>query len=212
MLGVDLERRERARTEVDAAPGAVFAAPGDDALDREGLLCGFLDRRSHIETLPPPERPVGGEHDLGLGVLQALADGRAREAGENRHLDCSDVRAGVRGDGDLGAHRHVDRDTVARLDPDRGEALREPRHLGGELGERVLPARAVFAEADGADPVGVALGPAMNAVPGDGQCGTDEPGGPLGPAREVDDLAPGRREVEVHVLDRRGPEPLRVLL
>jgi hypothetical protein len=73
----------------------------------------------------------------------------------------------VGGDGDLRAHRHVDRDAVAGLDAERGQPLREPGDLGGKLREGVLPARPVFAEPDRRHAFRIALGPAMDAVPGD---------------------------------------------
>src|SRR6185436_5027204 len=104
---------------------------------------------------------------------------------------------------DLGAHGHVDRDAVAGLDAERDEPLREAGDLGGKLGEGVLPAHAVLSEPDGRNAVRIALGPAMDAVPGDRELRADEPRRPYRPAREVHDLVPGRREVEPHVLYRR---------
>src|SRR3954447_16636092 len=38
-----------------------------------------------------------------------------------------------------------------------------------------------------------------------------EPGGPLRPAREIDDLLVRRIELEIEVLDRRIPEPGRIV-
>ena len=58
----------------------------------------------------------------------------------------------------------------------------------------------------------VALRPPVDAVPGDGERRAGEPGRPFRPSRKIHDLLPRGGEVEAHVLDRRGPEPLRVLL
>src|SRR5205823_752534 len=46
----------------------------------------------------------------------------------------------------------------------------------------------------------------------DVQLAADEPGRPFGAAREVGDALPGLRELEPHVLDRGGPERVRILL
>src|SRR4029078_4762312 len=53
--------------------------------------------------------------------------------------------------------------------------------------------------------------PAVHAVPGDVEPAADEPGRPFRAAREIDDLVPWPRELDPHVLDRRRPEPLRLL-
>ena len=123
MLGLDLEWRQLARPELDV-PGPLGARPLDDVLDGRRLAQRFLDRLAHRHARAAAERVVGGDHGLRARVLEALDDGRRGEAGEDRHLDRADVRAGVRGDGGLGRHRHVDRDPVARA---RCRARRAPR-------------------------------------------------------------------------------------
>jgi hypothetical protein len=116
MLGVDLERGELTGAEVDPIPGAVLPAPRDDVLDRGRVRDRLGYGRLHVEPLTAAQGAVGGEDDLRLGILQTLGHRRCREPGENRHLDGSDVGAGVGGHRDLRAHGHVDRDAVAGLD------------------------------------------------------------------------------------------------
>ena len=149
------------------------------------------------------------DRDLRLRVLKTLRHRRGREAREHRHLHRADVRAGVRGDGDLGRHRQVDRDAVAGLDAEPEQRLGELDHLVRELGERERAARAVLTEPDRRLGAGERSGrPAMDAVPGDVELPAREPGRPFGAAREVDDLLPRLEELEAHVLDRSRPEPL----
>ena len=96
--------------------------------------------------------------------------------------------------------------------PSRTQRLRQPRHLARQLRERLLAPRPVLAEPDRGDRVRPPLRPAVHAVPGDVHLPADEPGRPLRPAREIDHLLPGLRELEPHVLDRGRPEPLGILL
>ena len=162
-----LERRQLAGAVLDDRAPARVAFPGDDVLDGRRLLDRLLDGLAHRQPVPAAERVVRGDHDLGLRVLQPLRHGRRGEAGEERHLDRADVRARVRCDRNLGAHGQVDGDPVAGLDPESHEALREPRHVPGELRESQLAPRSVLACEDGADLVGRPLRPAVDAVAGD---------------------------------------------
>ena len=122
------------------------------------------------------------------------------------------MRTGVRGDRHLGAHRHVDGHAVARLDAEGDEALGEACDGPRELGEGPLAPLSVLAGEDGPDGLRAALRPSVYAIPRHVELAADEPGRPLGPAREIDDPLPGLEEVEAHVLDRRGPKPLRIFL
>ena len=151
--GVELERREH--DVLDAT--APRAAPPRGSRASARASRGASDSRLR-------------DHDLRLARLQPLRDRRRGEAREDRHLDRADVRARVRGDRDLGRHRQEDRDAVARLDAERDERLREPRHVARELGERQLAARAVLAEPDRRDAVGTRAPPS-----GARSCGRVEP-------------------------------------
>ena len=130
----------------------------------------------------------------------------AGEAGEDRNLHRADVRAGVRGDGDCGAHRHEDRDALARLHAELDERLGELRRLLRRLGPGQRLAPAVFALPDERLVVRPFRRPAMQADPGRVQPAADEPRRPLRPARGVDDGVPGPGELDPEIRDDGGPE------
>ena len=204
MLGFDRERLERAGAAIDL----VVPRRHDHVLERGRLPACLLEDLQHRHAPAASQRRPGGDRRLRPGVDQALRDRRRREAREDRHLDRSDVRAGVRGDRRLGRHRQVGRDAVPRPDTELDQPLREPRDRVRELGEGQLAPRPVLAAEDGRHPVAP---PAVDAVPGDVQLGSVEPGRPLGAARQVDDLGPGLVQLDPGVLYGRRPEPLRIL-
>ena len=121
-------------------------------------------------TRPRRSEPSAVISTFASRVLQPRGDGRRGEPREDRHLDRAHVRARVRGDRRLGRHRQVDRDAVARLDAERDERLREPRHLVRQLRERQLGARRRPRRARPPRRVRrCASRPAVHAVPGDVQ-------------------------------------------
>ena len=184
----------------------------DDVLHARGLAARLLEDLEHRHLAPAPRGRPSRDRHLRLRGLQALRDGRRREPREDRDLNRADVRARVRGDRYLGGHGQEDRNPVALSNAHANERFGELRHLARELRVCLLPPRSVLAEPDRGDRIRTALTPAVGAVPRDVHLAADEPGRPFRPAREVDDLIPGLRELEPHVLDRRRPEPLRILL
>jgi hypothetical protein len=66
-------------------------------------------------TLAP--RAVDRHERLGVGELHALLDRLGAEAAEDDVVRRADARTGEHGHDDLGDHRQVDTDDVARLDP-----------------------------------------------------------------------------------------------
>ena len=146
VLRVDLERRQLPGLAADELrPRLRLPLPRDHVAVADDLV----ERLAHLHPPAPAQRPVGADHDLRLRRLEPLAHGRRGEPGEDRDLHGPDVRARVRGDRDLRAHRHEDRDAVARLDAELDERLGELRRLARELGPRALAARAVLAEEHG---------------------------------------------------------------
>src|SRR4029079_16035847 len=92
------------------------------------------------------------------------------------------------------------------------QRLRQPRHLLGELAVAQGPRLAVLALPHRRSRVRpLSARPAVDAVPGEVELPAAEPCRRLRPARKVADPVPGPRELEAHVLDRRRPEPLRLL-
>ena len=209
MLGGHVERRQRPVSERHA-PGAVGATPFDDVLDRRRRATRLLDRFPHLRLLPAAIRPVGRDDHPRAGVLESLRDRGSAEAGEDRHLDRAEMRARVRDDGDLRAHRQVDRDPVAGLDAERGEALGEPRDLERQLPKRPFAALTVLAGEDRGDCVGRALRPDVDARGRQVQARSFEPGRPRDPARVVQDPLPRRRELQLEIVDDGPPEPIRL--
>ena len=223
MLGVDLERLERARpplhrvgVEEVATSGhrnvvATEPPPDDDVLDRWRLPSRFVDDLLHRHLPAAPQRAVGGDDHLRLGVLQPLRHRGGGEAGEDGHLHRADVSTGVRDDRDLGRHREEVGDAVARLDPERDEGLREAGHPLGKLPVGEPMALAVLRLPGRGRNLGRPLGPAVHAIPGEVELAADEPGRPFRPPREIHDAVPRLRELQSHVLDRSRPEPIRIL-
>ena len=106
----------------------------DDAGDAGRALDGDVGLGLEREDLAPAVAAVGGDEDLGLRVVDAVGEGRRREAAEDDAVRCADASAGQHGDDGLGDHRQVDVDPVAPLDPlglqDVGEALHIRQQLG----------------------------------------------------------------------------------
>ena len=119
-----------------------------NVLERRRLLPCLLEDLEHRHLASAAQRRARRDRDLGLGVDEPLSDGRRREPGEDRHLDCADVRARVRGDRRLRRHRQVDRDPIAGLDAELDQALGQPRDRVRELGVGQRPAGSVLAPED----------------------------------------------------------------
>src|SRR5690606_8097695 len=81
-----------------------------------------------------PEAAVGGEHDLALGVVDAVDQRVGAEAAEHHRVGRADAGAGQHGDGQLGDHRHVDADAVALGDAQALQHVGEALHVAVEVG------------------------------------------------------------------------------
>ena len=139
-------------------------------------------------------------------------DRRRGEAGEDRHLHRPEVRARVRGDRDLRRHRQEDRDWLPASTPSSASASasfvtssessryvsarREPSSLCQTAASS--SARSPLAQRWTQFQARLSFPPTNHVAHS-------------GPAGTVDDFVPGLRELEAHVLDRRGPEALRLL-
>ena len=62
---------------------------------------------------------VGGDDDVGLGVVDPIDDGLGGKAAEDDRVRSADPGAGEHGDDQLWNHRHVKRNTVALLHAER---------------------------------------------------------------------------------------------
>ena len=224
MFGIDLPRGQISGRVVDElVPEAIApechrhvlepeTPPDDRVRDRRCRLEGLVRDLLHGHQLSAPKRPVGRDQRFGLRIGEPRGDRRSGEAGEDRHLNGAQVRAGVRGDRDLRRHRQVDPDRIALADADRREPFGEAEDLVGKLAPGQRETSAVLALPDRGLLLGeLARGPLVDAVPGEIQLAAREPGGPLAAARRVHDPLPGLRELEAEILDHGRPEALRLL-
>ena len=145
---------------------------------------------------PPPPTPVGGDHDLGLGVVDAVDERVGREPAEDHRVGGAEAGAGEHGHGQLGDHRHVDGDPVALLDAQSLEHVGEPADLVEQVGVGDGAGVTRLALPVEGDLVALAgLHVAVEAVVGDVQLAVAEPPGegqvPFQDRREV--LRPGQQ-------------------
>ena len=157
----------------------------------DGLLPvdGLVDRLLQRHRLAAAELPVGGDDQLGLGVLDPGRQGRRREPREDHGMQHAEARAGQHRDDRLRDHRHVDGDAVAGDQAEVREGVGGLGHLGLEfgVGQRAAVADRLALPQD-RHPVAIAcLDVAVNAVVGDVELAADEPLGHrcLGPVQHL---------------------------
>ena len=110
------------RVVVDAA---VPALDDDDVLDRRALferLVGVpLERHERTAAIAA----VGRDEQLRLRVVDAIAQRFGRESAEHHRVNRADARAGEHRDRHFGHERHVDRHSIASLDAELLQNVRE---------------------------------------------------------------------------------------
>ena len=124
--------RSRPSVHVDVDAGAA-----DDQHVLDGCRTAvdrFVDGVLEGGGLAAAPLPVGGDDQLGFGVVDARAQRAGGEAGEHHRVGRAEAGAGEHGDDGLGDHRHVDRDAVAGDEAEVGEGV------GGlaDFGEQVV--------------------------------------------------------------------------
>ena len=192
----------------DHGPGFLGAAQDDAVV---GLVLGHVD--GLVEEGLVVHHPAGldaagaGDHDLGLGVVDASRQLAGGEAAEDHRVDGTDAGAGEHGDGGLGDHGHVDDDPVALGHPQAGEDAGEAADQVLELGVTDLALRlGDGAVVDDGDLVAAAgLDVAVDGVIAGIQHAAGEPAVEGGPG-VIQDLVPGL--VPVDGLGGLGPETL----
>ncbi|OPZ77865.1 MAG: hypothetical protein BWY79_01000 [Actinobacteria bacterium ADurb.Bin444] len=95
-----------------------------DALLNTGSLGhGGVGGTLGVDLLAAAERSVGGDEDLGLGVDETVAEGLSRETTEAHAVDGAETCAGQHSHRELRDHGEVQRDAVALLDAELGQAV-----------------------------------------------------------------------------------------
>ena len=100
----------------------------------QGGVRGLLE----VDDLAVAIKAVGGDEQLGLGVVDALPERLGREPGEDHRVDGPDLGRGEHGDDGLGQLRHVDDHAVALAHAQRTQGVGEPVHLAVEFEIGVL--------------------------------------------------------------------------
>ena len=221
-LAVDHLRRELSRRARDELAPIVVASgrhrrlqasqppPDHDVLDgrRSGeRLVGDLLHRNHRAA---SERAVRGHECLRARVGEPGCDRRCREAGEDRHLDRTDVGARMRGDRGFGRHGQEDPHHVALPDSECGEGLGEPRRLERQLGPRERAAVAVLRLPHRRLGPGPLVRPAVYARMGEVQPRAREPGRPFDALCVVEDFRPVAGERDSEIVANGAPEAVRL--
>ncbi len=119
------------------AHGAVAAraAVHDDALNA-GAAVGqrLVHRALQFDGMAAAPAAVGGDHELGARILDAVLDGVGGKAAENHRMHGADAGTGLHGDHRLRNQRHVNDDAVAAADAGGLERVGETAHLAVQLG------------------------------------------------------------------------------
>src|SRR5665811_1504063 len=106
----------------------------DDARGHAGTgRHGLVGRGLQGDALRPAQSAVGGDHDGGFTVEDAVPQRVRGEAAEHHAVDGSDARTGQHGHGQFGNHRQVDGDPVALLHTFLAEDVRESCHVFPQL-------------------------------------------------------------------------------
>ncbi len=159
-------------------------------------------------NLPLSPSSVGGDDELGAGIVDTRAQAVGRESAEDDGVHGADARDGEhRGDG-LGDHRQIQRDAIAALDAELGEDVRQALHLVGQLGIGDVALIAGLALPAQSDAIAVArFDVPIEAVVCDVQLSVGEPFRERG-VRPVEHLGEG--SVPVQFTRLIGPEALAV--
>ena len=175
-----------------------------------GLLARLVDGRLERGRRTAAVAAVGGDHDLGLAVLEARGQRVGGEPAEDHGVRGADAGAGQHRDHGLGDHRHVDRDPVAGGHAHVGQCV-------GGLADQVLQlgvgdgagvTDGLADEVDGDLVAAAGLDVAVHAVVGGVELAADVPlrERRVGPVEDLGEgLGPGQ------ALRLLGPEALAVL-
>lgn len=142
-------RRQESRRAVVGDLSGLLVPPAVPALDPANLISGVLEHQDVLDNravlhrivrerldrdaLATAAALVSGDDDAGLAVVDAVAQGLGREAGEDDGVDRADARAREERGDRLPGHGQVDRDRVALLHAPGLEHVRDARDLAQEL-------------------------------------------------------------------------------
>ena len=145
-------------------------------MDRGRALERLIDVALEVNLRAAPPSGVGGDDQLGFGVVDAIGERLGGESSEHHRMNRADARAREHRDRGLGNQRHVDGDAIAFLD---AEALERVGGAADFIGEHLIgqDARvAGLAFPDESDLVAAPVGQmAIEAIVGGVDLAADEP-------------------------------------
>ena len=162
------------RFHVDLVAGAL---DHDDIFHARTALERFVHHGLEFHYFAVDERPVAGDHHLGLAVLDAPLQGIHGEAAEHHRVDRAQLGAGQHRKDDLRDARQVDGHPVA-FDHAHGlEQIREAGHLAveGVIGEGAVELAVLALPDEGQLVLAVGLQVAVHRVVDDVDLGPHEP-------------------------------------
>ena len=172
---VGLHRRERAvaintsgeevlpphlqvTTDIGAVGQASLDHDGLDNLARPLVLKRATDKVVERHVAAAPVGGIGAEDRLGLGQLDPLGDRPGAEASEDHQMHRANPGAGEHQRDRLIVGRHVDRDAVTALNPDRPQRGGHALDIAQQLRVGVDPLSAVLVQADQRSAPAIAVG------------------------------------------------------
>ena len=117
----------------------------DYVFDAGAAFEGFVDDGFELDLGAAAVACVLGEDGDALAVVDAVGDGVGGEAAEDDGVDGTDAGACEQRDGELGAHAHVDGDSVSAMDAEGFQDVGELLDFGVEVGLGELADFAWFA-------------------------------------------------------------------
>ena len=119
---------------VDPADVAAGAAHDDDLVAVRTGVQGGVGIGFQWYRFASTKTFVGGDHHVGIAILNAAGKRVRREAAKHHRMHRADPRTGKHGHGGLGDHRHIDGDPVTLLCPFGLQHVGKLAHFFVELG------------------------------------------------------------------------------
>ena len=113
--------------------GIAAAFNDDDRLDGGRVVEGLVDAGLELDDFATAKAAIGGNHELGLTIVDPILDRFGAEAAKNHGMNRPDARAGEHGDHRLRNHRQVERNPIPGTDAHIFKDVRQTTDVKVEL-------------------------------------------------------------------------------